>query len=253
MQDIFQSRLFRTRGGALIAGAIAALLAAVLLIIYLHSYRSSVNSGKKPVQVLVAKSLIPKGTSGTIIAHKSLYQVTTVPKDQLKNLAISDPSVLNDRVTASDVFPGQQLTQDDFTTETGTGVPYDITGPQRAIAVPVDATHGLIGQVQDGSFVDVYVGVDATNGSGSTNASPAVVTLLASNILVLVAPTGTAGNAVLRVNTLQAARFAFAADNAKVWLVLRPQSGASKTPPAFVTLDTLLKAGQAGAATSTGG
>ena len=40
-------------------GGVAAVLAAILLIVYLHSYRSSVNSGTRPMTVLVAKSLIP--------------------------------------------------------------------------------------------------------------------------------------------------------------------------------------------------
>ena len=57
MQDSL-SRLFRNRSGAVIAGAIAALVAVILLIIYLHSYRSSVNSGTQPERVLVATRLI---------------------------------------------------------------------------------------------------------------------------------------------------------------------------------------------------
>ena len=62
MQDVFAGRLFKTRGGAVLIGGVAAVLAAILLVVYLHSYRSSVNSGSRPMTVLVAKSLIPKGT-----------------------------------------------------------------------------------------------------------------------------------------------------------------------------------------------
>jgi Flp pilus assembly protein CpaB len=225
-------KVFRNRGGAVIAGAIAAVLAVILLVIYLHSYRSSVNSGKQPERVLVATKLIPKGTSGTLIAQQGLYLATTVQKDQLKLNAIIDPSALNDRVAAGDIFPGQQLTQDDFTTEAPTSIPYVITGPQRAIAVPVDATHGLIGQVAAGNFVDVYVGVGADTGS--------LVTLLAPNVYVLVAPGDGSSAAVLRINTRDAAKFAYASDNEKLWLVLRPQVGSSKTPPSTATLATLL-------------
>ena len=55
-------------------------LAAVLLVAYLHSYRSSVSGGAQPMTVLVAKNLIPRGTSGALIAQQHLYQVSTVPK-----------------------------------------------------------------------------------------------------------------------------------------------------------------------------
>ena len=90
MQETF-NRLFRNRSGAVIAGLIAAIIAVIILVVYLQSYRSSVNSGKQAERVLVATKLIPKGTSGTLIAQQGLYQVTTVQKDQLKLNAITDP------------------------------------------------------------------------------------------------------------------------------------------------------------------
>jgi Flp pilus assembly protein CpaB len=229
------SRLFKNRSGALLAGAFAAVLAVILLIVYLHSYRSSVNSGKQPERVLVATKLIKQGTSGTLIAQQHLYQVTSVQKDQLKTLAIDDPSAIRDRVAASDIYPGQQLTQDAFTTESVTSIPYQLSGAQRAIAIPVDSAHGLIGQVSAGNFVDVYVGV-----AGASSAGGNLVTLLAPDILVLVAPGAGSSNAVLRVSDHQAPKFAFASDNARIWLVLRPQVGASRTPPQTATLASLL-------------
>jgi Flp pilus assembly protein CpaB len=226
------SRLFRNRSGALIAGVIAAGIAIILLVVYLNSYRSSVNSNQAPERVLVATKLIGKGTPGGSIAQKNLYQVTAVAKDQLKLNAITDPAALNDRVAVADIFPGQQLTQDDFTTEAQTGVPYQLTGRQRAIAIPTDASHGVGGVVGAGNFVDVYIGTSGGQGQ--------LVTLLASNVYVIEAPVGGGGNFILRVPTKQAAKFAFASDNTKIWLVLRPQVGGSRTPPTTATLATLL-------------
>ena len=49
MQDVFAGRIFKTRGGAVLIGGAAAVLAAILLVVYLHSYRSSVNSGTRPI------------------------------------------------------------------------------------------------------------------------------------------------------------------------------------------------------------
>src|SRR5215472_11584667 len=111
------NKLFRSRGGAVVAGVVVALIAAVLLVLYIRSYKSSVNSGKQAERVLVADKLIPKGTSGNLIASQQLYQVTSVQNDQLQLNAISDPSAIQGRVAAANIFPGQQLTQDDFTTE----------------------------------------------------------------------------------------------------------------------------------------
>src|SRR5207247_5251184 len=232
MQDVFAGRLFKTRGGAVLIGGVAAVLAAILLIVYLHSYRSSVNSGSQPMTVLVAKSLIPKGTSGSLIAQQGLYQVTSVPKDQLKQLAITDPKALSGNVTAADVFPGQQLTANDFSIEGANSIPSVITGKARAIAIPVDGAHAIAGQLQSGDHVDVYVGLSANGGR--------LIKLLASNVLGPAPPssggTGVSGsggnpNAVLKVNTQTAAKFAFAADNGVLWLILRPEVGPAPTPP----------------------
>jgi Flp pilus assembly protein CpaB len=242
MQDVFAGRLFKTRGGAVLIGGVAAVLAAILLIVYLHSYRSSVNSGSQPMTVLVAKSLIPKGTSGTLIAQQGLYQVTTVPKDQLKQLAVTDPKTLGGSVTAQDIFPGQQLTAADFSVEGAYAIPNLITGKGRAIALPVDTTHAVGGQVSSGDHVDIYVGVNGNNGPR--------IQLLASNILVLVAPSagstggvsGSSGNpnAVIRISTANAAKFAYAADNGILWFVLRPRVRVSPTPPTLADAAALL-------------
>ena len=241
MQSIFAGRALRNRGGAIMAAVGVALLATILLIVYLHSYRSSVNSGKRPERVVVATGLIPQGTAGGLIARKGLYQVTSIQKDQLKPLALSDPSQMNGTIAAHDIFPGQQLTASDFTTQAETSIPYQLTGTQRAISIPVDSAHGLIGQLANGNFVDVYVGV-GSGGSGAAAGSS--VRLLASNILVLVAPGSAGSNAVLRVSTTQAPRFAYAADNSKIWLVLRPQVGAAPTSPTTANLATLLAGGK---------
>ena len=226
------SRLFRNRSGAVAAGIGAAVIAVILLIIYLNSYRSSVNSTKAPERVLVATKVIKAGTSGDIIARQSLYQVTAVQKDQLKLNAITDPSALADRVAVADIFPGQQLTQDDFTTETQTGVAYQLVGRQRAIAIPTDAAHGVGGVVSSGNFVDIYI--ETSDKSGE------LVTLLAPDVYVISAPANGTGNFILRVPTAQAPKFAFASDNTKIWLVLRPQAGATRTPPTTARLSTLL-------------
>jgi len=240
--------LFKTRRGALVISGIAALFAAILLVVYLHSYRSSVNAGVRPERVLVAKALIPRGTAGLTIAQKGLYTITTVQKDQLEPFAIADPSAINGRVAAADIYPGQQLAQPDFTTENADTIPYELTGSQRAVAVPVDTVHGLIGEVLTGDYVDVYVaiaGVDtATSSASAASAATTQVRLLRPDILVLdadsTAGSSTSSDVVLRVTDTEVAEFAYAADNERVWLVLRPQVGASNTPPQVATLATLL-------------
>ena len=68
------TKVQQSRGWTLALGIAAAVLAAILLIAYLAQYRSSVKSSTAETPVLVAKNLIPKGTSGTVIAgHASRF------------------------------------------------------------------------------------------------------------------------------------------------------------------------------------
>ncbi len=235
MQHVFTGQLLKSRGGAVLVGAAAALVAAILLVVYLRSYRSSVSSGTRAMTVLVAKSLIHKGTSGKLIASEGLYQVTTVPKSELKASALSDPASLHGTIAADDIYPGQQLTAEDFAPAATGGLSSGLSGSERAIAVTVDGEHGLIGQVRAGDHVDVYVAVGGSAGP--------LLKLLAADVPVLVAPgTGSGSNAVLEVAAGQVPRFALAADYARVWLVLRPLVGATKTPPTSISLQALVAA-----------
>ena len=79
----FAQRLIATRRGAVVVSVIAAILAGILIVAYVHKYRSSVNSEGAPVTVLVAKQAIPKGTSGTVVAKTGLYSATTIRQSQL--------------------------------------------------------------------------------------------------------------------------------------------------------------------------
>jgi Flp pilus assembly protein CpaB len=215
------SKVQQSRGWTLALGIGAAALAAILLIAYLVQYRSSVNDSTAPSPVLVAKNLIPKGTSGTVIAEKQLFQAATLAKDDLKVGAISDPAYLNGRVAVADIFPGQQITTADLSVGLTDALPTQLTGKQRAVAIPVSGAQGLVGYVASGDRVDIYY---ETAGNGGT-----VLGLLASNVLVMRAP-GAGAPAILRLNVPQAQTMALASDSGTLWFLLRP-AGDAKEPP----------------------
>jgi Flp pilus assembly protein CpaB len=245
------------RGSALVAGA-SALLATAVIMVFLHQYRQSLNAGKHEATVLVARNLIEKGSSGTVIAEKSIFQTAQVRKSDLKNGAVSDPSLLRGKVTSEDIYPGQQLVIGDFVPATG-GVRDHIVGTDRAISLPLDNSHGMIGDAQAGDHVDVFYGTGASGplGAGLTQARSVVMPLV-RNLLVLRAPkkavTGGLGGAnnaqvvVLRASDAQSEKLAFASDNGKIWLVLRPKVGASDSKLPVVVDDRALLIGAAAAA-----
>jgi Flp pilus assembly protein CpaB len=226
-----------SRRGTLVIGAAAAVLAAIVLVIYLKHYRASVNSGNATVPVLVAKNLIQKGAPGNLVATNQGFQVTSIHKPHVELGAITDPATLRGLVAAHDIYPGQQLTTGDFVAVAPYSLQTQLTGEARAIAVPFDAPHGMAGQIAPGDHVDVYLYEDEGGVGGK-----GFLKLLMQNTLVLrtEATGASAGTVVLRANGPKAGQMAFVADTGKLWLVLRPASGAKPSTPGIVTLAGLV-------------
>jgi Flp pilus assembly protein CpaB len=239
-------RMLSTRGGTIGLGAVAALMAAFVLLLYLNQYRDSVAADSEPVTVLVANELIEKGMPGDVVGLKRLFDSEEAPKNQVRDGAITDPSTLRGRVAAEDIYPGQQLTVADFSGSTQ-GIGGKLAGKNRAIAIPLDAARGMIGSVEAGDRVDVFASL-ALRGATAAQGRP-ILKVVAQNALVLEAPAQTAAgvgaanqtaNVVLRVTSDQAAQMAFAVDNGKVWIILRPRAGSPPTKPGAVTDRSLL-------------
>lgn len=233
----YAQNLFSTRRGSVVVGVGAAALAAIVVFVYLHNYRNSLNSAVAPASVLVAKNLIPKGTPGNIVGQQQQFQVASIPKKSLQVGALTDPAALNGRVAAADIYPGQQLTAADFVLAPPGALQNQLSGTDRAINVSLDAVHGMGGLVGPGDRIDIFLGAVS---QGVHGAQP-VVKLLLSNVLVLRAPIGGAGGVyTLRVPEAQAVWLAAANDYAHLWFVVRPASGAKMQFPGQITLQSLL-------------
>jgi Flp pilus assembly protein CpaB len=219
-----------TRRGTLAIALVATLVAGGILVFALHRYRQSVETANKPASVLVTNRFIPKGTSGAAIGVGEYFRTKKMLAKQVAQGALASSAALHGQVAAVDIYPGQQLTAADFVS--GGRFYSKLPRNQRAVSVPVDTSHGLIGDISTGDRADVYVSFPR-----EANA-PAYLRLIAPNVVVLEAghaPKGTLGantatatsNVTLEVNAHQAAELAFSADNGKVWLVLRPADGSS--------------------------
>jgi pilus assembly protein CpaB len=229
--------MFTTRRGSLLVGAAAAVLAGIILLAYLHSYRNSVNSASAPASVLIAKNLIQKGTPGDIIGTSNQFQVASVPKGQLQVGALTDPAALSGRVAVTDIYPGQQLTAGYFAYAPPGTLQTKISGSDRAISVQIDAEHGMVGQIGAGDHIDIFVGVNRLTSGGTQP----IIKLLMTDITVIRAPVGTGtGLYTLRATGRQAAVLAYASDNGRLWFVLRPASGAKTVNPGFISAQSLL-------------
>lgn len=245
------TRVISTRRGAFLLSVLAAVLAGALILVYVQRYRHTVQSDGAPVTVLVAAQTISKGTAGNVIASDGLYTASTVRQSRLLNGAYSDPSSLAGKVATKDIYPGSQLTAADFA-PASTNVTASLSGHERIVTVPLDAAHGAVGELQVGDHVDVYAGfnvvaLDARGIPISGSQARPVLRLVVPNVPVLAISNkggglGGAASATvgLKVDDTKAAELAFASDNGKIWLALRPSAGAQTSPPRIVTIETLL-------------
>jgi Flp pilus assembly protein CpaB len=246
--------LLATRQGTFLIALVCAAVAAVILVVAITGYRNGVNGSSTPETVLVANGLIQKGTSGDAIAAGQLYTPTKFIQKNVSTGAVTDAAALRGKVAANDILPGQQLTAADFSSASG---PVAQLAPnQRAVSIPLDASHGLSGVLQSGERVDVYGGFNVQTQTGG---SGPVMRLLIPNVQVIQASAGGGGgvgstgnnDVVLAVNDNQAAELAYASDNGKIWLVLRP-GGAQNPTQTVATLESILL-GRAPISSGTGG
>ena len=239
-------KLLTTRQGTAAVAAACAIVAAGILIFAMNRYRHNVNNEGSPHTVLVATGLIQKGTAGDAIASGQLFKPASIPGKQVSTGAIADTSLLRGKVAATDIYPGQQLTVADFTA-TG-GLVAQLAPAQRAMTVTVTSARGMAGQIETGDRVDVYADIE------SPSRGLSFVVLVMSNALVLKAPSSQThalgspesqnqeSSATLQVDDSQAGELAYAADNGKLWLALRP-ANATMAPnaPGIVTTATLVQ------------
>jgi Flp pilus assembly protein CpaB len=222
-----------TRRGAYTVAALAATLAGLVLLVFIDRYKDDVNAGLAPAPVLVADRLIPRGTSGAEVISNKLFKPAAVAEENIRPGAVTQASQITGTVAVREVLPGQQITVADFAASADP-IRSRLTKKERAIQIPIDKIHGLLGTIRSGDRVDILAAFNATNattGSGTPTLEP-----LVRDIRVM---QNTGNGVILETTDQQGARLAFAADNAKLWFLLRPPVGASDSKPTSVSQDSL--------------
>jgi Flp pilus assembly protein CpaB len=176
----------RLRNLALPLGLAA--LAAVLIGIYVVSYRNSVTHGAGLVKVLVATRDIPAGTDGSTIAGGGYLKSQTVPRRAVVAGSITSAAPLTSKVTADKIYKGEQISLRQFVPVAQGGIFANFSGNQRIVSVPGDQNQFLAGTLSDGDRVDIVATVKYHVKTGSDDFARASTRVVLRNILVLKAP-----------------------------------------------------------------
>ncbi len=252
------TRLLSTRLGALIIALLLAGSAAAAVLLYTHQYRAGVDSQSGQVTVLVANQTIHEFTPGNQVIDGNMFRQESVSRRSLADGAITDANQLKGLVARSDIFPGAQLSLNQFAKSATTSPAVKLQPGQRAMGFQLDAASGLIGQVQAGDHVDVLATFDVLpvgkNGLPLTGAVAIPVTrIIASDVLVISAPpTAVSGGSdssasqrssviTLAIPDSDAAPVAFAQQKGQLNFALRAPGSSDDLPTGVTDMGSVLR------------
>jgi Flp pilus assembly protein CpaB len=229
-----------------------ALVAALLTSFYVTNYQRNVRKDETNVPVWVAKRDIPAGTSGADIERKGFLQQAEIVRRNVVPGAISSPDQVGDLIATQTIYAGEQVSTRRFSTPSQRGIKAQLTGVQRAIAIPGEEHQLLAGTLRSGDKVDLV----ATFGVGGGDSLP-VTRIVLRDIEVLRAPGGAGGDAskiaedsggdfsvMLKVTDTQVQKLYWVFTAATKWhLELRPGTEAADSPENVESWYSVLREG----------
>lgn len=236
----------RVRNLALPLGLAAA--AAILIGIYVVSYRNSVTHGAGLVKVIVATRDIPAGTDGSAIAGGGYLSSQMVPRRAVVPGSLTSAAPLTSKVTSAEIYQGEQLTLRQFVPVAQGGIFAKFSGNQRIVVVPGEPSQLLAGTVSDGDHVDVV----ATTKYHVDQLARSASRVILRNLLVLKAPDGSVRQSAVGGTATASAEIVMTDEQAQVmawvmkqdwFLVLRPTNHPQSSSPSIATIFTFLYSG----------
>jgi pilus assembly protein CpaB len=224
-----------------------AVIALVLIGVYMASYRSSVDNDAELVKVLVAARDIPAGTGGSAVASGDYLKSQTVPRRAVVPGSIVSEASLTSQVVADPIYEGEQVTLRQFAPKTQGGVFAKFSGKERAVAVLGEPHQLLAGTLTAGDHVDVV----ATARYDAGGPSRATTKVVLRDLLVLEAPDADgpieagSGDVVttLVMTDRQAQTMGWAMKMSTWFLALRPTDKPKDSKADLETLHTFLARG----------
>ena len=226
-----------------------AVLAAILVSVYVVSYRKSVTHGAGLVSVLVASRDIPAGTAGSSIAAGGYLKSQTIPRRAVASGAVTSAAPLTSLVAGTEILKGQQITLRAFKPAAQGGIFAKFSGTQRIVIVPGEPNQLMAGTLSNGDRVDVVATAKYHLGDLARATSRVVL----RNLLVLEAPEGGStsssvtgqqtAKATIVMTDAQAQTMSWAMKQATWFLVLRPTNRPQNSRPSIETLYSIYSRG----------
>ena len=173
----------------LIVAVLVAALGTGLVFAYVNRTDERALRDQKPVDVLVAKTLIKAGTTGTAAEQEGAFRLERIPRIAAVAGHLVDTRSIADLVAVADIFPGEQILAAKFAAA-GTTTALPIPGDRMAMSVQLGDPQRVAGFVRPGSKVAVLVTINAGSRTARGNATGAITRVLLPRVeVVAVGPT----------------------------------------------------------------
>lgn len=136
-----------------------AVAAALVVMMYVTSYKHRVDSKQEQVPVAVAARDIPAGTTGAVVVQKNLVRVEQIARQAVAPGAVSRPEDIARLVALQPTYAGEQVSAQRFGPIQAEGVRSQLTGTYRAMQIAGDPNQVLAGVLKSGDRVDVVANV----------------------------------------------------------------------------------------------
>lgn len=233
------------RALAVVVAVVLAAVAAFALLSYVRGVESQALADVEQVDVLVAKEMLPAGTSVAAASEEGLITRDRVARKLAPDGAVSSLDELAGRVAAVDIVAGEALVAGRFVAQNEAPGVFEIPEGHHAMSVQVDVPPGVAGFVDPGDTVSILASTEEQPPAGedeevAASAAGPRVRFLLQNVPVLSAGQRVVtetqenedGEAVerssqqvlltLAVNPEQAERLGYAVIHGEVYFTLVP-------------------------------
>src|SRR5450432_1360055 len=175
----------------LVAAILVAALGAGLVLIYVHDVNQRVKAREAPEQILIAKKIIPAGTTGAAASASGDLQSVNVAREAVAPDALASIDPVANLVALAPIYPGEQILSTKFGKQGGASNLLTIpTAGTMALSIPLAGPARVNGFIAPGSQVAVFL-----TSNGSTKVILARVTVIAVGTRTLVPSSGQATGA----------------------------------------------------------
>jgi pilus assembly protein CpaB len=174
----------------LVAAILVAALGAGLVLVYVHDVNQRVKAREAPEQILIAKKIIPAGTTGAAASASGDLEFMKIAREAVAPGALASIDPVANLVALAPIYPGEQILSIKFGKQGASNLLTIPTAGTMALSISLPGPARVNGFIAPGSQVAVFL-----TANGSTKVILDRVTVIAVGTRTLVPSSGQATGA----------------------------------------------------------